>query len=287
MSPIRATTRKVADGGSHAGPYVRPRLGRTVITVHWGAATSAGRVRTVNEDGYVAAPPVFVVADGMGGHAAGEVASGIVVQEFERLRENADVQLADIADVLVRANDRILHRSNENDAIGAMGTTVTGLVAVRTGGADHWAVFNVGDSRVYRFAGGELRQLSVDHSEVEELVNAGSITRDEARTHPRRHVITRSLGSDPAPRTDQWLLPPSIGERFLVCSDGVVGELGDDEIRDHLRGDASLQEIADGMIAAAVAAGGRDNATVVVVEVVGTGDDDVDSDTVPRAMVLA
>ena len=257
-----------------------------MITVAWGAATSAGRVRTHNEDDYVAAPPVFVVADGLGGHAAGEVASAIAVEEFRRLTGPDRLHPTDVLDAVERANDRILLRGEQDARRSGLGTTVSALVGVDAGGVDHWLVVNVGDSRVYRLAGGELTQLSVDHSEVQELLVAGRISAAEAREHPRRNVITRSLGSDPAPRPDQWLLPPSLGERFLLCSDGLVDELDDEVIASHLRSAAPVQDVADALITAAVGAGGRDNVTVVVVDVLDVlVDNAADDDTVPRSGV--
>lgn len=258
-----------------------------MISLAWGAATTAGRVRSLNEDDHVAAPPVFLVADGMGGHSGGEVASRIATEEFRNLLGRSPLHPSDVSHALDRANDRILLRTENDPSRAGMGTTATGLVAVETGGVDHWMIFNVGDSRVYRFAGGRLEQLSVDHSEVEELVGAGSISRAEARVHPRRNVITRSLGTEPAPLPDQWLLPPSVGERFLLCSDGLVGELSDEEIATALRGRTSPQEAADALIAAAVVAGAHDNVTAVVVDVVGTSDSDADGDTVPRTRMTA
>jgi serine/threonine protein phosphatase PrpC len=259
-----------------------------VITLRSGAASSAGSVRSLNEDDYVATAPVFVVADGMGGHRSGEVASGIAVREFQRLLERDRLAPTDVIEAFDRANDRILWRTEQEPDRAGMGTTLTCLVVVDTGGVDHWMLVNVGDSRVYRFAAGALRQLSVDHSEVEELVAAGAITRDEARVHPRRNVITRSLGTVRPPVPDEWLLPPSRGERFLLCSDGLVDELRDEEIGAVLARHPGPQAAADALVDAAVRAGGHDNVTVVVVDVVetqGTALDD--DDTVPREPVTA
>jgi protein phosphatase len=256
-----------------------------VIAVNFGAATSAGRVRELNEDDFVAEPPVFAVADGMGGHAAGEVASGIAVGKLRDLACHRSLQPADVAAALTDANEQVLFKSGLDNERAGMGTTAAGLVAVDAGGVDHWLVFNVGDSRVYRFAGGSLLQLTTDHSEVQELVSAGQITAQQARTHPRRNIVTRALGSTPGPTADQWLLPPSLGERFLLCSDGLSGELTDDEIADQLRGGAPAQDVADALVSLAVAAGGRDNVTVVVVDVTGTTDDDADRDTAQKGLV--
>ena len=166
-----------------------------------------------------------------------------------------------------------------------MGTTVAGLTVVDIAGREQWVVFNVGDARVYRFADEDLSQVTRDHSEVRELMDAGVIDAAEAAVHPLRNVITRSLGSDPAPSPDVWVLPPTPGERFVVCSDGLSGELDDREIMLVARKYDDPQIAADRLVAEAVRAGGRDNVSVVVVSVdSGTDDDgDDDVDTAPRA----
>jgi serine/threonine protein phosphatase PrpC len=256
-----------------------------MIDVEFGAATSVGRVREHNEDDYIAGHSVFAVADGMGGHAAGEVASGIAVGELHKLVDLPAIQPSDVAEALSRANEQILRRSEQDVSHSGMGTTISGLVAGEAAGLDHWIVFNVGDSRVYRLFDGSLRQLSTDHSEVQELIATGEIDRAEARVHPRRNVVTRSLGTTPPPRADQWLLPPTLGERFLVCSDGLCAELTDREIEESLSSTGSPQAIADNLVARAVSAGGRDNVTALVVAVSGISDNGVDEDTIPRAAV--
>lgn len=253
-----------------------------MIALTHGAATSAGRVRDHNEDDFFAGEQLFVVADGMGGHAAGEIAAGIAVSALKKLTERAGVQPSEVVESLDAVNEEIVWRSGKDAELAGMGTTATGLIAVQTGGVDHWMVFNIGDSRVYRWFGGELRQLTTDHSEVQELIGAGQISAAEARVHPRRNVVTRSLGITPPPKSDQWLMPPSLGERFLICSDGLTGELTDEEIADLLRGVQTPQECADALVARAVAAGGRDNVTVIIVEVVAVTDDGADEDTMPR-----
>lgn len=253
-----------------------------MISVGYGAATSAGRVRDHNEDNFLARPPVFVVADGMGGHAAGEVASAIVVTAFGRLADKPTLQTSDVAAAIEECNSQIVWKSQQDESRAGMGTTVAGIVAVEAAGVDHWVVFNIGDSRVYQWNQGVLRQLSTDHSEVQELVDAGQITHDDARRHPRRNVVTRSLGTIPGPVVDQWLLPPSVGERFVVCSDGLSGELTDSDIAALLRAGGSPQGLADGLVAQAVAAGGRDNVTAIVLEVTATLEDGADEDTLPR-----
>jgi PPM family protein phosphatase len=257
-----------------------------MMSVQWGSATDPGRVRAINEDSYLVAPSVFVVADGMGGHAAGEVASAIAVGEFRALAERSELLTEQIVDAIARANQQILESGRKHDTRKGMGTTLAGVGIVRAGGSSHWAVFNVGDSRVYRYVHGQLHQISVDHSEVQELISAGYITPEEAKIHPDRNVVTRSLGTDPAPVPDVWVFPPVAGERFLVCSDGLSRELDDAEIENILHREPVAQEAASALVTRAVEAGGRDNITVLVIDFAGSPTDGlghaIDEDTAPR-----
>ena len=233
-----------------------------MIRFSYGAATSVGRVRKVNEDSYLAVPPLFAVADGMGGHGAGNVASRIAIEEMTACVALRPLFAEAVLTALEHANRHIIER----DAANRMGTTVTGLAALETAGSDHLMVFNIGDSRVYRLAGHRLEQLTVDHSEVQELVLAGVLTREQARTHPRRNVVTRALGSAPVLLVDHVLIPAVGGDRFLICSDGLFGELPD-EVMLPLLSVGSPQRAAESLVAAANDAGGRDNVTAVVVDV--------------------
>ena len=247
-----------------------------MIRFSHGAATSVGHVRQVNEDSYLAVPPLFVVADGMGGHGAGDVASRMAIEEMKACVALRPLFAEAVLMALEHANRHIIERDEAN----RMGTTATGLAGLETAGGDHLMVFNIGDSRVYRLAGQHFEQLTVDHSEVQEMVLAGVITREQARTHPRRNVVTRALGSDAGPLPDYWLLPAVSGDRYLLCSDGLFGELPDDAIRPLLAvGDA--QQAAEVLVAAANDAGGRDNVTAVVVDI-DSGDDYADETTLPR-----
>ena len=256
----------------------------TALRVRSGAATHVGRVRDHNEDAVLARGMVFAVADGMGGHAAGEVASRIVVDALDALVEQPPTSPDDVADLLRDANRRILDSQADRPEQRGMGTTVAGLTVVDAGGREHWVVFNIGDSRVYRLADNRMSLVTRDHSEVRELMDAGLIDANEAARHPLRNVITRSLGSDPAPSPDVWVLPPTPGERFVICSDGLSNELDDREIMLVARKYADPQIAADQLVAAAVRAGGRDNVSVVVVAVDAGADDDADdADTAPRA----
>ena len=229
-----------------------------------GAATSTGRVRRVNEDSYLAAPPLFAVADGMGGHDAGEVASAVAIDVLARYARGGPLSVDAVLAALDEANRAVIGRGEAT----RMGTTVTGLASLVTPAGSQLMVFNVGDSRVYRLAGDQFGQLTVDHSEVQELVLAGAITPEQARSHPRRNIVTRALGSDFVVRPDHWLLPPLAGDRYLVCSDGLTGELTDEEILPLLLAD-DPQQAAEALVAAADEAGGHDNTTVIVVDVIG------------------
>ncbi|MGB7818486.1 MAG: protein phosphatase 2C domain-containing protein [Ornithinibacter sp.] len=233
----------------------------------FGSASEVGRVRDHNEDGLIADGTVFAVADGMGGHAAGEVASRLVIEALTTLRERPPARADDVGAVLAEANQQILDRAAERPDQRGMGTTVAGLAVIGSEGEPRWVVFNIGDSRVYRLAGDGAQRVTRDHSEVQELLDAGVIDEDEARRHPMRNVITRSLGTDPAPDADAWVLEPEVGERFVLCSDGLSNELPDGEIIRIARECADPQVAADALVGAAVQAGGRDNVSVVVVSV--------------------
>jgi PPM family protein phosphatase len=235
------------------------------MTRFWhSAATSPGRVRRVNEDSYLALPPLFAVADGMGGHGAGDLASRLAIDTLTSAARARPLTADGVLAALDAANRAIV----TYEGAKGMGTTITGLALLETGGGGHLMVFNVGDSRVYRLVEGRLDQVTVDHSEVQELVLAGVITRDQARVHPRRNIVTRALGTDPGPRPDYWLLPANAGDRFLVCSDGLYTEVPDERIA-VLLASGSPQVAAAALVAAAEEAGGHDNVTVIVTEVVG------------------
>jgi protein phosphatase len=233
-----------------------------MIRFRHGAATSVGRVRQVNEDSYLADPPLFVVADGMGGHGAGDLASRIAIEDMRACVPLRPLFAEAVLTALEHANQHIIER----DAANRMGTTVTGLAALETVGGDQLMVFNVGDSRVYRLAGNRLEQLTVDHSEVQEMVLAGVITREQARTHPRRNVVTRALGSNTGLLPDYWLRPAITGDRYVMCSDGLFGELTDDVIAALLAA-GTPQQAAEALVTAANHAGGRDNVTAVVADI--------------------
>jgi PPM family protein phosphatase len=251
------------------------------VRTSWGSVTDRGRVRTLNEDSVLTCPPVFVVADGMGGHHAGEVASRLVVEELAGLAGRSDLTPQDVDACLDRAVQRL---RTVVDHGATAGTTVAGVIATTHDGAFCWLVLNIGDSRVYRYSAGTLEQVSVDHSLVQELVERGVIDAAEARRHPDRHVITRAVGTGDTAAPDYWFLPAVPGDRMLVCSDGLTAELPDPTLADLLRVD-DPQSAAERLVAEALAAGGADNITAVVVDLVpepADGMDGVDGDTVPR-----
>lgn len=236
----------------------------TLPRLRWGTATDRGMLRKANEDSLLANGTVFVVADGMGGHRAGDVASRRAVEAFARASEGRQVLTAEE----VRGSVEGAHREIQAiDEEGWAGTTVSGMVIVEQYSVPYWLVLNVGDSRTYLWSQEVLSQVSVDHSEVQELVEEGTLTATQAETHPRRHVITRALGGPHPPEADYWYLPILPGSRLLVCSDGLTGEVGDARIAQVLHAAPDPQTAADALVADALAGGGKDNVTVVVVEV--------------------
>ena len=250
-----------------------------------GYRTDIGRQRSFNEDALLIGDRIWAVADGMGGHAAGDVASALVVNRLSDLDALDQIRPADVVAAVTAANEDVLGYSRDNPTAWGLGTTVTGLVRCELAGAPHWAVFNVGDSRVYRMVGGRLSRATVDHSETEELILAGQITEEQARTHALRNVITRSVGTFPAPRVDLWVLPQTPGERFLVCSDGLTGELTDERIEALLADHPDPTAAADALIAAVLRTRARDNVTVIVIDV-GGDDEAIDETTTPRGAIL-
>jgi len=229
------------------------------------AATHVGRVRSTNEDSHLVLPHVAVVADGMGGHASGEVASELAVSAFRALEGRTPLRAEDVVATVTDANSAIMAEAAARAEPDGMGTTLTGVALVEADGAPHWLVLNVGDSRVYRLSPGRAEQLTVDHSEVAEMVARGWISPEEARVHPLRNVVTRSLGFAPDPTPDTWLFPVAVDDLFLVCSDGLTGELEDAEIARIVSTEPTLADLPGRLVDAAVDAGGRDNVTVVVV----------------------
>jgi len=251
-------------GGDSVGTDVAVP-GGTGIRLSWAAVTDVGRKRRANEDSYLARVPIFAVADGMGGHLSGDLASAAVVR---RLDEGVTTDF--VAPQLV---ERALEvASSDIDVIAGdselgVGTTVTGAILTLVDGIPNFAVFNIGDSRVYRFEKNSLKQVTRDHSLVQEMVDAGTISKAQAAKHPDGNIITRAVGFRSQPTPDYWMVPLKPGLRLLICSDGLTGELDDKRIRLHLAAGLSTRETASSLVDAALASGGRDNVTVVVVDV--------------------
>ena len=238
-----------------------------MLTVASGHRSDVGRMRHHNEDSVLVGARLWAVADGMGGHAAGDVASAMVIEGLRPLASSPDLTPDRLVEAVQSVSDRVHAHGQEHPGARGLGSTVTGLALVPVGGVDHWAVFNVGDSRVYRWADGVLTRATVDHSEAEELMLEGVISEEQARTHRSRNIVTRSVGQPDTPRVDLWLLPQQAGDRFLVCSDGLNGELTDPDIAAILAAHADPGAAAAALVGAAVQAGGRDNVTAIVVDV--------------------
>jgi protein phosphatase len=262
-----------------------------VLRIHAAGATDTGLVRKHNEDNAFTGSRVFVVADGMGGHAAGETASALATARFAALDDVNRLDTETLRAFVALANADILGAARADPQRRGMGTTVAGLGLTSIAGTSHWLVFNVGDCRVYRYAGGGLSQLTIDHTEVAELVAAGRITAGQARVHPRRNVVTRALGGDPAPQADVWIVPAVGGDRFVVCSDGLTLEVDDARLAQTLAACPDASVAAPALVGAALAAGGRDNVTVIVLDTEDTAVDGMDAgeagdDTVPRDLTV-
>ncbi len=239
------------------------------IELSWFALTDVGRRREVNQDSYVTAPPVFAIADGMGGHSAGEIASAAVVRRLAELGGRDSVTEADIDETLSDAVDDIELDAGDTE-LGA-GTTVSGLV-LGTDAEPTWRVFNIGDSRVYQYFKGALSQITVDHSVVQHLIDTGAITEDEAEVHPHANVITRAVGFNEAPVPDYTSLALIPGQRILVCSDGLTKELTDIGIQHFLATETTAEAAAEALVHHALENAGRDNVTVIVIDVHAVGD---------------
>lgn len=238
-------------------------MSRTTPQVDAAAATSVGRVRSRNEDSYLLREGLYVVADGMGGHAAGDRASALAVAAMDRLP--ATFSPDDLLAAIGAANEDISAEGDLRPEEHGMGTTLTGLALVDAEEEPAWLVFNVGDSRVYQLRGGALELLTEDHSEIWPFVLSGQITAEEAEQHPLSSIVTRSLGREVSPLADHWTIPFAPGQVFLACSDGVPLELGTAELTALLGGAGTAQERADRIVAAVDEAGGRDNSTALVV----------------------
>ncbi|HUA94292.1 MAG TPA: Stp1/IreP family PP2C-type Ser/Thr phosphatase [Acidimicrobiales bacterium] len=232
-----------------------------------GSATHVGRVRTVNEDRALESLTLFAVADGMGGHAGGEIAARLAIDtltgEFGR-NPSAD----GLVDAVHEANRVVWEHGHTDAALRGMGTTLIAAALVATDDGDRLVVANVGDSRAYRLHGHELVQLTTDHSVAEELVARGELSEAQAAVHPHRHILTRALGVAAQVDVDVWEMVPEEGDRFLLCSDGLSNEVSPERIGELVAQVRSPQEVAESLVRLANEAGGSDNITAVVLDVV-------------------
>ncbi len=236
------------------------------MKLRWGATTDVGMVRQQNEDSFHAEENLYIVADGMGGHNAGEVASALAVSTV-RSGARMGIRTPDqFRELVQQANTAIYTASLDDSTQSGMGTTLT-AAAVVPGEEPRILIANVGDSRTYLFRSAALTRLSVDHSYVQELVNEGIITPEEARVHPRRNIVTRAMGIDRNVQVDVFSHLVRTGDRLVLCSDGLVDEVTDIEIARILTEHSDPQETAEALVLVANTNGGRDNTTVIVLDI--------------------
>ncbi len=240
-------------------------LDDATLDLSWAASTDTGRRREVNQDAVLAEYPLFVVADGMGGHLGGEIASASTVDRLRAVVDNQTVSTKNIEKALSRAvKDIIAHPETTDEGTG---TTLTGLYLETHTDEPHWVTLNIGDSRVYLLRDGEIVQVTTDHSVVQELIAAGRLSPEEAENHPYGNVITRAVGPSDSVKPDYLRLDVLDGDRFVICSDGLTKELTDFGIRHFLDNNANPAAAVEAMMAAALENGGRDNITIVVLDV--------------------
>ncbi len=239
-----------------------------------GAATDVGRVRSTNQDSYFVSSALYAVADGMGGHRAGEVAAELATDSLRREFGDGhpDLTTDELVRAVQRANTTVVSAAADDPELSGMGTTLCALALIETAEDERLAIINVGDSRVYLLKDGDLEQITDDHSLVATLERQGRLTADEAAVHPQRNIITRALGIDTRVMVDSWEVRPVPGDRYLLCSDGLFNEVDESRIAATLRKLAAPDEAARELVRLANEGGGRDNITVVVVDVEGDAD---------------
>lgn len=235
------------------------------LEIDAGAATDLGRVRERNEDGFLDRPPLYAVADGLGGHRGGEVASALALQTLaERLKGPHD-----LVDAVHEANRAVFDKQARDPSVAGMGTTLTAVIV----SGDELYFAHVGDSRAYLLRDGELKALTEDHTLVQELVNEGRLSADEARAHPQKNILTRALGIEDDTEVDEFNVALRAGDRVLLCTDGLTGMLEDREIKRLLETSKDPKATASALVVAANDAGGIDNTTTIVLDVSeGTGE---------------
>lgn len=231
------------------------------MKVRVGARTDVGVVRDQNEDGYLAEGPLFAVADGMGGHQGGEVASQVALETVAAMAREQGPTL-DLDAAIRAANDAILARASGDRDLEGMGTTLT-IVREEDG---RITIAHVGDSRAYLLRDGDLRQLTEDHTLVHRMVTEGKLTEAEAKIHPHRSILTRALGVEPGIQVDVDARQVSVGDRIMLCSDGLTGMVGEQQIEEILKSEPDPQKAADLLVDEANRAGGQDNITVVILD---------------------
>ncbi|MFJ2550338.1 PP2C family protein-serine/threonine phosphatase [Microbacterium sp. NPDC087591] len=245
------------------------------LLLSWAGVTDQGRRRDNNQDAFLADFPLFIVADGMGGHAGGEIASQSTVSRLQAVVSDGPVTRPAIETALERAVADIADHPETTDE--GTGTTLTGVFLDLADDEPQWVALNIGDSRVYLLRDDRLIQVTTDHSVVQELIAAGKLSPEEAEGHPYSNVITRAVGASELTAPDYITIDVRAGDRFVICSDGLTKELTDYGIQHFLRENAEPGPAVDAMLAAALENGGRDNVTLIIVQV---GDPDGSSSTV-------
>ena len=238
---------------------------RTITFVH-GAATHTGQLRRVNQDAFGVGDGVFVVADGLGGHNAGEVASALAVEAVLAGTADGVEGPEQFGNAVGAANRAVFDASQQDTGLHGMGTTVTAMVAL-PGPGGRVAVANVGDSRTSLYRAGDFIRVTKDHSRVQEMIDAGEISPDDEWGHPHGNVLTRAVGLEPDVEVDVYVITAEPRDRFLLCSDGLIDEVREEDIAEALWRHRDPQECADRLVEMANAAGGHDNITVIVVDV--------------------
>ncbi len=256
MVTEKATGVEVVSGGEHGE-----------LEISWAGATDVGRRRENNQDSFLVRFPLFVVADGMGGHAGGELASQAAVSQLDEVISSGAVTPQAIEQAISRAVKQIASHSEVTDE--GTGTTLTGIFYDEDEEGPAFTSLNIGDSRVYLLRGDALVQVTTDHSVVQELLDAGRISEEEAEVHPYSNVITRAVGVSDTHSPDYVRVRTQPGDRFVICSDGLTKELTDFGIRHFLLEHPDAEDALDAMLSAALENGGRDNVTIVIVNVGG------------------
>jgi protein phosphatase len=241
-----------------------------VTRFRWATATDVGRVRNVNQDNAFSVEGFFAVADGMGGHRGGEVASAVALESLSAALPVLSTD--DLLDAISDSNLAVLERANADPSLRGMGTTLCVLALVDDGSGEPSLILaNVGDSRIYQYGNGVLEQRTDDHSMVAEMMRQGRLTAEEAGSHPQRNILTRALGIDAGVQIDAWRVAPTPGQRWMLCSDGLFNEVDDETLASVLASYTDPADAANELVRLANAGGGRDNITVLVVDVI---DDD-------------